>query len=82
MSLENLKAVIDRALADPTFWDLLYHQPEQAMTAYALEEHERALLRNLPSSPYTLAVQGLVETRKMVEAAMLYRPAAQKEVKP
>jgi hypothetical protein len=74
MSLENVNKILDLALIDLAYRELLYNQPEQALIGHVLEEHERMMLSRLGSAPYTLSLQGLSDARRMVEAARLYKP--------
>ena len=79
MSLENVNKIIDKALIDEAFRELLYHDPEKVIVGYELAEHERSMLCRLGSAPYTLSLQGLSEARRMVEAALMYEPSARQE---
>lgn len=70
MSLENTSLVIDHALQDDDFWNLLLTNPDAALAGYDLTEAEKALLSSLSSSPYTSARRGLMETRKLIQTVI------------
>lgn len=70
MSLENTNLIIDRALQDDNFWNLLLANPSAALSGYDLTDAEKALLSSLSSSPYTSARRGLLETRKLIQTVI------------
>jgi hypothetical protein len=72
MTLLNAKSIIDRALQDTEYQNLLFTQPTMALLGYELTEAETEMFLTLSSSPYTLARRGLMETRKLIQAAMDY----------
>ncbi len=76
MSLEEVKKMIDRALVDEAFYDLLMKNPDQTFKGYDISDPEKTMLIGLAKSPYTLAKKGLADTQKLVVAAIEYRPGS------
>lgn len=74
MTLLNAKTIIDRALQDVEYQNLLLANPKTALQGYELTEAETEMFLTLSSSPYTSARRGLMETRKLIQAAMDYIP--------
>ena len=74
MTLLNAKTIIDRALQDVEYQNLLFANPKTALQGYELTEAETEMFLTLSSSPYTSARRGLMETRKLIQAAMDYTP--------
>ncbi|MBI5714411.1 MAG: hypothetical protein HZC38_13465 [Chloroflexi bacterium] len=74
MTLLNAKTIIDRALQDVEYQNLLFANPKTALQGYELTEAETEMFLTLSSSPYTSARRGLMETRKLIQAAMDYIP--------
>ena len=70
MSLENALVIIDHALRDANYLNLLLTRPSLALEGYELTEAESAMLSNLSASPYTAASRGLIETRKLIQAGI------------
>lgn len=72
MSLQNVQSIINRALSNSEYQELLFEAPEEAYHGYELTDSEKSMLGNLASGPYTTARRGLIETRKLVIAALEY----------
>ena len=75
MSLEHVKQIIDQALADDAFYTLLMNQPDETFKGHDLTDPEKMMIRGLAKSPYTQAKKGLLDTQKLVVAALEYAPA-------
>ena len=75
MSINDVKKIIDQALADEARFDLLMKQPEEAFKGCDLSESEKGMLRGLAKSPYTQARRGLQDTLRLVMAAIEYDPS-------
>lgn len=70
MSLEDVQSVIEQALQNHDYMELLLTNPEKALKDKVLTDDEMALLSSLASSPYTSARRGLMETRKLIQVAI------------
>jgi hypothetical protein len=65
--------ILDRALSDPEYQRLLFTNQDEALKGYELSDAEVAMLRNLAQGTYTTTRRGLVETKKLIQAAQVYR---------
>ena len=74
MALTHVKQIIDQALADQSFYEALMTRPDEILKAYTLNESEKMMIRNLAKSPYTQAKKGLLDTERLVVAAIEYAP--------
>jgi ribosomal protein L11 methyltransferase len=59
MSAENVQKVIGRALAEPTYRELLFSDPAAALAGYALTDAQSAFLRQLSRAQFYTIVGGL-----------------------
>jgi len=73
MSLENVQSIIERALSNTEYQEFLFTDPDEALRGYELTEAEKSTLRNLGSGTYTRARRGLIEAKKLVQAAQEYQ---------
>ena len=69
MSLENAKQVIDHALNDGDYLNLLLSNPAEALKSYELTESEKTMFEGLSTGPYAHARRGLLEIKKLILAA-------------
>src|SRR5947207_2102812 len=60
MSSENVQKVIGRALAEPTYREVLFSDPATALAGYALTDAQSAFLRQLSRAQFYTIVGGLV----------------------
>jgi hypothetical protein len=74
MSLQNVLVIVEKAISDETYRDLLFKDAPVAASALSLqiEPPELAMLMNLSTSPYSSCRRGLIDVQKMVLAAMDY----------
>lgn len=72
MALDDVIAVLDRAIADVAFRELLLAEPAKALKGRRLTRGERSMLSGLADSPYTASARGLADVRKMAAGALLY----------
>ena len=70
MSLENCRAIIDHALEDAAYLERLLADPNGALQGVELNDAETTMLSGLSSGPYTSTRRGLMETRKLIQAAI------------
>ncbi len=61
MSVEAVKEIIGRAVADAEFRQQLLHDPAEALKGYDLSEEEAALLKDLPGENFEAAAGELEE---------------------
>jgi hypothetical protein len=72
LSLDTVLEVVDRAIDDEQFRELLLGDPAKALRGRTLTASERAMLKGLSDSPYTSSPRGLADVRKMVLGSMEY----------
>ena len=72
MSLINVKKIIDQALANTDLLNLLFSDPVEVLKGYELTEAEATMFKNLSTGPYAHARRGLMEIKKLVQAAEEY----------
>jgi len=69
MSAESVETIISRAMSEPSFADLLFSEPDQAIAGYDLTAEEVANLRALPRADFdVLAGAGPDERRSFGSA--------------
>lgn len=73
MSLQNVLLIVEKAIADEKYRDLLLKDASVAARSLglALDQPELAMLKNLSTSPYSSCRRGLIDVQKMVQAASL-----------
>lgn len=62
MSIENVQAIIGRALKEPDYRELLFNEPDKALEGYDLTKEEAAALKGLEREQFD-AVAGELEER-------------------
>ena len=71
MSAENVHTIIKRAVNEPEFRGLLFHDPTQALAGYELADDEVTLLRTLTPETFD-SVAGDLDQRLSRLAATSY----------
>ena len=64
MSTQALQAVLSRAMVDTAFADLLFSDPERALTGYDLTSAEVGTLRSMGRATVEQLAKALPEDRK------------------
>ena len=72
MALDDVTAVLDLAISDTTFRELLLADPAAALKGRRLTRGERSMLSGLADSPYTASARGLADVRKMAAGALAF----------
>jgi hypothetical protein len=80
LSLDQVKKIIEEALANEAFYDVLMNRPEEIFRDHDLNDSEKMMIKNLAMSPYTHAKKGLLDTERLVVAALRYTPPSSKDV--
>jgi hypothetical protein len=82
VSAENVKAFLERVLAEEPFFELFIANPEKAIQSYDLSSAETEMLVGLTQGPYTQTRRGLMDTERIVAAAIEYKSASGAPSKP
>lgn len=61
MSAENLEKIVERAVEDAVFRDLLFSNPDQAIEGYELTEQEILILKSLAREKFDAGARELEE---------------------
>lgn len=72
MSLQHVLAIIERAINDDQFRDDLLRRPKVVTQAFELDPAEAAMLKNLANDSYTSCRRGLMDVKRIVQAAIDY----------
>ena len=83
MSVESVKQIIGRAVAEPEFRELLFTDPGKALEGYELNEQEASALKGLPRENFDAVAGELAErvSRAGVDFYRIDPPTIGKESK-
>ncbi len=61
MSAENLQRIVEKAVSDPSFRDLLFSNPAKAVEGFELSEQELLIIKSLAREKFDAGATELEE---------------------